>query len=276
MRSKRVLTVQDISCFGQCSLTVALPVLSATGIETAILPTAVLSTHTAGFKGFTFRDLSEDIPSIITHWKKEGLKFDGLYTGYLGSKADIDYVKEIAKSELLNGPIVIDPCFGDHGKLYGLFDEEYVKEVRSLCDGADYLLPNITEACYLLGIDYIERVDEEKAKELIQGLIKMGAKNVVLKGLSNGKGTIGVAVSNNGKVEFYFHEKLDKDYHGTGDVFASVFVGAYMNGKTPFEAVKIASNFVYECISATIGDDDHPYGVEFEPRLGDLIAMVAK
>ena len=157
MEYKRVLTVQDISCFGQCSLTVALPILSACGVETCILPSAVLSTHTAGFTGFTFRDLTDDMPKILDHWKSENISFDCIYTGYLGSITQIEYVKRM-KNELLKdgAKLIVDPAMGDNGKLYSIFDLEYAKEMAKLCAVADVIVPNITEACYMTGVEYKE------------------------------------------------------------------------------------------------------------------------
>ena len=180
MAYKRLLTIQDISCVGQCSLTVALPILSACGHETAILPSAVLSTHTAGFSGWTCRDLTEDMPAINTHWNKEGLRFEAVYTGYLGSTRQIDYVKAIMNSTLTpEGLRIVDPAMADHGKLYPAFDMEYVEAMKSLCASADYLLPNVTEACFLTGIEYREEYDEAYIEELLTALHKLGAKNTI-------------------------------------------------------------------------------------------------
>ena len=184
MAYKRILTIQDISCVGQCSLTVALPILSACGHETAILPSAVLSTHTAGFSGWTCRDLSEDMPAINAHWNKEGLRFSAIYTGYLGSESQIDYVTAIMNSTLTpDGLRIVDPAMADNGKLYPAFDMAYVEAMKRLCAAADYLLPNITEACFLTGIEYREEYDEAYIQKLMTALHKMGAKNVILTGV---------------------------------------------------------------------------------------------
>ena len=151
---KRVLTIQDISCVGKCSLTVALPIISAFGIETAILPTAVLSTHTM-FKNFTFKDLTDELEKISDHWKKEQIGFDAIYTGYLGSFEQIDLVCEIVnilRDE--NTLVIVDPVMADNGKLYPGFTEEFAKEMAKLCSKADIILPNMTEASFMLGIPY--------------------------------------------------------------------------------------------------------------------------
>lgn len=275
MAYKRVLTIQDISCVGQCSLTVALPVISACGIETSVLPSAVLSTHTCGFTGFTFRDLTNDMPAICDHWKKEGIVFDGIYTGYLGSAKQIEYVKEIinstASSDCL---VVVDPAMADNGKLYPAFDMAFVEEMKKLCSNADYLLPNITEACFLTGMEYKTEYDKAYIKELISKLIALGAKNVVLTGVSYEKGYTGVVVFENGKEEYYKHLQIAGGIHGTGDIYASAFVGARLRGKSAYEAAKIAADYVVECIKESKNDPDHTYGARFEPVLGKLIAML--
>ena len=204
MSYKRVLTIQDISCVGQCSLTVALPIISACGIETSVLPSAVLSTHTMGFTGFTFRDLTEDMPAICAHWKKEALTFDGIYTGYLGSAKQIEYVKSIIANTAAEGCLVaIDPAMADNGNLYPAFDLAYVEEMKKLCAEADYLLPNITEACFLAGMDYRTEYDRTYIDALIAKLCGLGAKNVILTGVSYQKGRTGVAVYENGEMQYY-------------------------------------------------------------------------
>ena len=151
MNNKKILTIQDISCYGQCSITVALPILSAFGFETAILPSAILSTHTSGFKNFTVHDLSDEIPLIVNHWKNEGIKYDVLYSAYLGEVRHIDLVLNI-KKELLkdNALFFVDPVMGDNGKLYPAFDMNYVEAMRRLVKEADIIIPNLTEACYLV------------------------------------------------------------------------------------------------------------------------------
>ena len=270
MSYKRLLTIQDISCVGQCSLTVALPILSACGHETAILPSAVLSTHTAGFSGFTFRDLTDDMPSIVDHWRKENISFDAIYTGYLGSIKQIGYVKDIITTMGNDTAItVVDPAMADNGKLYPLFNEEYAKEMRYLCDEADIVLPNITEACFLTGKEYKEEYDEAYILDLVKALSNDNA--VVLTGVSYRNGYTGVVVYENGELSYYEHEKMSKGCHGTGDVYASAFVGALLKGKTKAEAAKIAADYVVRCIKNTCTDETHWYGVKFETALADLM-----
>jgi len=272
MSYKRILTIQDISCVGQCSLTVALPILSACGVETAILPSAVLSTHTGGFTGFTVRDLSDDMPAIEKHWNKENIKFDAFYTGYLGSAKQIDYVKSIftttAKEESLK---IVDPAFADNGKLYFGFDMNYVNAMKKLCAVADVLIPNISEAAYLTGMEYKTEYDENYVIALSKALVDMGVKTVVITGVGYKEGKTGVSVFENGELKYYEHNKISKGSHGTGDIYASAFSGAIVRGKDIFSAAKIAADYTVKCIENTIGDPDHWYGVKFETALGDLI-----
>ncbi|MBR2970222.1 MAG: pyridoxamine kinase [Clostridia bacterium] len=272
MAYKKILTIQDVSCMGQCSLTVALPILSACGMETCIIPSAVLSTHTGGFSGFTFRDLTDDIPLIQAHWQKEGILFDAIYTGYLGSTKQIEYVKSIldtmGTSECIK---VVDPAFADGGKLYPIFDDVYVKAMRTLCPSADILLPNISEACFLTGIEYKEEYDEEYILSLIKGLVKLGCKTVVLTGVGYRAGFTGVVIYNNGDIEYYEHERVAKTCHGTGDVYASTFVGAFLSGGKMYEAAALAADYTVECIKKTQDDPKHWYGVKFELALPYLI-----
>ncbi len=276
MSYKKILTIQDISCVGQCSLTVALPILSACGMETCILPSAILSTHTAGFSGFTFRDLTDDMPSIKSHWERENIKFSAIYTGYLGSTKQIDYVKDILKTMGTSDCIrVVDPAMADNGKLYPAFDSEYVEAMKKLCASADILIPNVTEACFLSDVEYKEKYDEEYIKLLLEKLSELGAKTTVLTGVSYTEGKTGVTIYQNGDVSYYEHDKIAKGCHGTGDIYASAFTGALMNNKTVYEAAKIAADYTVKCIINTQGDSEHWYGAKFETALGDLIKMLA-
>lgn len=272
MDYKRILTIQDISCVGQCSLTVALPILSACGLETAILPSAVLSTHSVGFRDFTFRDLTEDIPSIEHHWQQEGIRFQAVYTGYLGSARQIEMVQDICRNLLVpGGKKIVDPAMADRGELYPVFDMDFVQEMKKLVGKGDIVLPNITEASLLTDTEYREEYDEEYICGLVDGIHRLGAGTVVLTGVSYDAQSTGVLVSEQGKQTYYRHELLDRGCHGTGDVYASSFVGAYMHGKTVPEAARIAADYTLACIKNTLDDPDHWYGVKFEPVLGELI-----
>ena len=275
MSYKKILTIQDISCVGQCSLTVALPILSACGLETCILPSAVLSTHTAGVSGFTFRDLTDDMPAIQEHWKKENIKFKAIYTGYLGSIKQVGYVRDILKTMGTEDCVrVVDPAMADNGQLYSIFNQEYVDAMRVLCGEADILVPNITEACFLTGEAYSESYDEAYIKTLVEKLAALGAKTVVLTGVSYEPKKTGVVVYENGKIEYYAHDKIAKGSHGTGDIYASAFVGALMNDKSVYDAAKIAADYTVKCIINTQGDSEHWYGAKFEPVLRELIDML--
>ncbi len=270
---KRILTIQDISCLGKCSLTVALPIISAMGVECAIIPTAVLSTHTM-FKGFTFHDLSGEIEPITEHWKREGLDFDAVYTGYLGSFEQIDLVSEAMDRVCGEKLIIVDPAMGDNGKLYPAFDEAFAKKMASLCGRADIILPNITEAAFMTGLDYREGYDEAYVKELLRALAALGAKLSILSGVSFAPGMTGVMGydSVTGRFWNYIHKKHGRSYHGTGDIFASTFVGGLMRGKTWQSAARLAADFTADCIALTMerGKLDC-YGVDFEDCIPTLV-----
>lgn len=273
MSYKRVLTIQDISCFGQCSGTVALPIISACGMECAIIPSAVLSTHTAGFTGFTCKDLTEEIPQIRQHWEKENISFDCIYTGYLGSTKQIEYVAELFSTVLKkSGVKVVDPAMADNGSLYPAFDMQYVEYMKELCCRADIILPNVTEACYLTGKPYKETYDQAYIDDLLAGLDEMGAKCVVLTGVSFHPETTGVMIYESGLTSYYEHIRLENSCHGTGDVYSSAFVGALMHGKGAVQAAVIAADFTVDCIMGTAPDhEEHWYGVKFEPQIPELL-----
>ena len=277
MSYKRVLTIQDISCVGQCSLTVALPIISACGVETCVLPSAVLSTHTGGFQGYTFRDLTDDMPDIKELWKKEGLKFDAIYTGYLGSTRQIAYVEDIFNEVGTDSCVkVVDPAMADNGKLYYGFDMEFVEAMKNLCAKADYVMPNITEACFLTGAEYKEIYDRAYVDMLLDKLSELGCRNIIFTGISYETGKTGVVVYENGNYSYYEHEKLGKGCHGTGDIYASAFVGSFVRGKTAFEAAKIAADYALACIKKTAELDNHWYGAAFEPVLYKLATALAE
>lgn len=272
MDIKRILTVQDLSCVGQCSLTVALPVISALGIETAVLPTSILSNHTM-FSGFTKFDLDAQIDDIIEMWKKQNFSFDALYTGYVGNSNLVNKLNGIKKN-LSSGRIYVDPAMADHGKLYPGFDKEYVKAMKALCYDATVILPNVSEACLLLDIDY-KSFNEEEIKTLAKKLSDTFNASVILKGVEE-KGKTGVCVYDLNKktCEVYVHEKISTSYHGTGDIYASVFVALVEREYSYFESAKISADFVVNCIISTISDKEHFYGVHFEKELSNLIKRI--
>lgn len=277
MPYRKLLTIQDISCVGQCSLTVALPILSAAGMETCILPSAVLSTHTAGFSGFTVRDLTEDMPGIAAHWKKENIRFDAVYTGYLGSREQIGYVQDIVGSlRVPDGKLIVDPAMADNGRLYPAFDAAYVEEMKKLAFSADIILPNITEACFLTDLAYRESYDEGYIAALLDALTERGAKTIVLTGVGYDASHTGVAVREGGVTRYYEHRKIAKGCHGTGDVYAAAFVGALENGFDAYAAAVLAADYTVRCIEVTQGDASHWYGVKFELVLPEFIRMLGK
>ncbi len=272
---KRVAAIHDISCFGRCSLTVALPILSAAGIETSIIPTAVLSTHTGGFTGYTFKDLTEDILPIAEHWKSLGLTFEAIYTGYLGSYSQLDIVSHIFDMfKEKDSMILVDPVMGDNGRLYTAFDEDFPKGMVKLCEKADVIVPNITEAALLLGEDYREGpYTTEYIEGLFTRLSGCGAKKIVLTGVYLQEGQMGAAAYDCGRkeVSYYFREKIPGMYHGTGDVFSSVLLSGLLNDQSMEESLKLAVDFTTGAIQRTYDDrTDNRYGVNFEQGLVDL------
>ncbi|XXQ68507.1 pyridoxamine kinase [Neisseriaceae bacterium B1] len=280
MSDKKVMTIQDISCYGQCSLTVALPIISACGIETAILPSAVLSTHTGGFTGYTFRDLADDIPAIYQHWQKEGISFDAIYSGYLGSKRQIDDVIHMMNTLLTaNGVKIVDPAMADNGKLYYGFDDKHVKAMARLCGQADIMLPNITEAAFMTNSECrMEGQDEAYIDDLLAKLAKLGAKTIILKGLTYVPNKLGLVVYDvaSGEKFVYLNDRVDYASHGTGDCYAAAFTGALMQGRTIEQAASLAADFVVECLHKTIDDQSHWYGVKFEKALPMLVNELNK
>lgn len=274
---KRIVTIQDISCVGKCSLTVALPIISAMGVETAIIPTAVLSTHTM-FKNFTFHDLTEEILPITNHWLQENLDFDAVYTGYLGSFEQIDIMAEVFdKLKTDSNLIFVDPVMADNGKLYPAFDVAFAKKMATLCGKADIIVPNITEACFMTDTEYKENYDEAYVKDLLMKLADLGAKITVLTGVSFEEGKTGVMgyEKETGEYFYYTHDKLAKSYHGTGDIFASTCVGAMMRGKSWKDALVLAANYTAECIRLTMEDPEgRSYGVNFEQAIPFLLKQV--
>lgn len=274
---KRVAAIHDISCFGKCSLTVALPIISAAGIECAGIPTAVLSTHTGGFSGYTFRDLTDDIMPVAAHWKKEGLKFDAVYTGYLGSVEQIDLVCDAVDTFGDEGTmLIVDPVMADHGKLYAGFAQNFPKEMVRLCTKADIITPNITEAALMTDMPYMEAPhSKEYIEQLIDGLRKFAKGKIVLTGVCFEEGQIGAACLEGEKTEYIFTPHVDAAYHGTGDIFTSTLTCGILKGKTLTESAFIAAKFTAGCIKLT--KEQYPemkYGVNFEAEIPNLLKLL--
>ncbi|MBO5888783.1 MAG: pyridoxamine kinase [Clostridia bacterium] len=272
---KRVVTIQDISCLGKCSLTVALPIISVFGVETCVIPTAVLSTHTM-FKNFTFRDLTCDMRPILKHWQDEKFEFNAIYTGYLGSYEQINLVKEYftaLKND--NCVTVVDPVMADNGKLYPGFTIDFAKEMATLCAISDYIVPNLTEACIMLDKEYIEKgYSREYIEDILISLANLGAKTAILTGVSFEDGKTGVMGYDTKTKEFfeYYHNRIDASYHGTGDIFSSTFVGALTKGKNVLDALKIACDYTAKCVEITVNNPNSvKYGVEFENAIPYLV-----
>ena len=264
---KRILTVQDISCVGKCSGTVAVPVLSAMGIEAALLPTAVLSTHT-GFQGFTFRDLTDDIPAIEQHWAELKLTFEAFYSGYLGSIRQVRMIRDLFNHLKRNEDLIlVDPVMADYGKFYAGFGPEFAKEMCTLCSDADIVVPNLTEACFLDETDYRADMPLADQKELARRLTGKGAKQIVLTGVQLSEKTIGALHYDAASDTFSVSqtERIPAQFHGTGDLFASALLGGILIGKSVPEAMDLAVGYIAECMRITLEDENHVfYGVEFE------------
>jgi len=279
MSHGRMLAVHDISCVGRCSLTVALPIISAVGIECSVLPTAVLSTHTGGFTGFTYRDLTEDIVPIKDHWKSLGLKYEAFYTGFLGSFEQIDLVKNLVSELSDKGTtIYVDPVMGDAGKLYSIFGPDFPKEMRKLCEKADVLMPNLTELCFMMGMEY---KDGPYTKEYIDSIFKaaeaFGLKKIVITGVSFEKGKVGAVFKDyeTGETGCVMRHMIEGYYHGTGDVFGSALVGALESGVPLKDSVRIAVDFTVGSIKRTYESGaDVRYGVDFEQGLEEYARQV--
>lgn len=273
MKQKRIAAIHDISGIGKCSLTAALPVISASGIEVAAFPTAVLSTHTGNIEGFTYRDLTSDMPAYANHWKNLGIEFDGIYSGFLGSTEQVEIVMnfiDMFRSE--KTVVLVDPAMADGGEMYKTFKPGFAEEMKELCRKADILVPNITEAAFLTDSECNLHGDREYIESLLSKLSELGAEMIVLTGVAFENGRIGCAVRFNDKTEFYFTPKYDGVYYGTGDLFASALLGAYMNEKDIFESAEIALEFVCSAIRRTFeAGTDTRLGVDFEHGLIDYI-----
>ncbi len=274
-RQKRVAAIHDISGIGKCSLTAAIPIISAAGHEAAVMPTAVLSTHTGDISGFTYRDLTDDLVPYAEHWKSLGVEFDGIYSGYLGSVRQIDivcnFIDEFRGEKTV---VIVDPAMADGGKMYTNFDEKFAGEMTLLCKKADIIVPNITEAAFLLGEKYIEPpYTKEYIEDIMKRLLQLGPQMVVLTGVAFDDKEIGCGVCcGSGEIFYAFSPHYPGTYYGTGDIFASALTGAYLRGKNIFESAEIALDFTCSSIRRTYeAQTDTRLGVRFEQGLGDYI-----
>ena len=273
---QRVAAIHDISGFGKCSMTVVLPILSAAGIEVVCMPTAVLSTHTGGFEGFTYRDLTEDLPAITEHWKSLDLHFSSIYSGFLGSPEQVDIVSNFIDTFNSDNTLVyVDPVMADEGELYSVFDDHMVDKMRELCEKADLLLPNITEACFLLKQPYQHGpYTRDYIEKLVRGLSDTGPEKVVLTGVYFDNEKLGAACYDRAedKVEYAFSEKVPGQFHGTGDIFGSFCLAALLNGKSLLDSTQFAVGLTTDCILRTVArETNRREGVDFEGVLPEMM-----
>ena len=260
---KRVLSIQDLSCLGKCSLTIALPVLSSMGCACSVLPTAILSTHTA-FPNPHCRSLTEDILPIAEHWSSVGAEFDAITVGYLADPLQAEKVSSVLK--LFQSTVILDPAMGDHGRLYSGQTRSHVQAMAQLCRQADFILPNLTEAALLTNLPYREDADTGYLQELAQGMLSFGAKAVVITGFTRSDGKTGFfGARKDGSTFTYQAQRIPKHFHGTGDLFAAVFTGGMLQGKDTPDAATLAARFVEQVIAVT--PMSTPFGANFEPLL---------
>lgn len=276
MIQKRVAAIHDISGFGKCSLTVALPIISASGIEVSAIPTTVLSTHTGGIAGFTYRDLTEDLIPFATHWKSLDLHFDAIYSGFLGSFDQIDLVSNIFDMLKTDDTLImVDPCMADNGKLYTVYDKSMVSGMKKLCAKSDIIVPNLTEAAFMLKKPYIKGpYTKEYVENILENLASLGCERIVLTGVYFGNEALGAASydSNTNKITYSFNKIVEGNFHGTGDIFASTLLSGLLNGFSLADSTQIAVDFTYNSIHATeLAKTDRRFGVNFESNIPGLL-----
>lgn len=271
MPTPRVAAIHDLSCFGRCSLTIALPVISAMGCQCCPLPTALLSAHT-GFTGGSFLDLTEEMQRIADHWARINVCFDGIYSGFLGSAAQIGTVRQFIGRFRGTGLVVIDPVLGDHGQAYRTCTPELCRGMKSLAEAANVITPNLTEAAILLEQPY-EAVQTADPAEIVRRLSLEGRRSVVLTGFSTGDGQTGALCFDraDSSIQAVQVQRVPRDFSGTGDLFTSVLTGAMVKGVPLIQAARTAADFVQSCAARTLaaGNTDGE-GVDFEPLLGTL------
>lgn len=278
-RQKRVLAIHDISCVGRCSLTVALPILCCAGLDTGVLPTAILSTHTGGFQGYTYRDLTEDIPPVTDHWKTLGLSFDALYSGFLGSYDQIGLVARLMEDFSQKSTLrMVDPVMADNGRLYATYTQEMARGMHRLCRKADIITPNMTEACILLDVPYKpEGFTRQETEDMLKKLCELGPRQAVLTGVTLGEDQLGTAAydAETGTVSYAFEGRFPGIFHGTGDILSSALLAGLMNGKSLAASAALAVKFTHRCIRYTLeSGQELRYGVRFEAALPYLMELL--
>ena len=269
---KRIASIQDISCIGKCSQTIALPIISAMGIEVSVIPTSILSAHTM-FPGFTYNDLIDEMKPIMKHWKTLNVHFDGILTGYLGSIQHIRIIEEFYDMFTTDDTtIVVDPVFGDNGKIYTGFDDEYANEIKSLCNRAHIIVPNVTEAAIMSGIPYETDYDMTYIHELLDKLTATGAPNIIITSIRRDNDNGIIARLSDGETFEYFRPHIDSVFHGTGDLFTSTLTGALIRGLDIRTSIRLAVDYTALTLERTLQNNTHNwYGIDFETTIPDLI-----
>lgn len=277
-RTPRIAAIHDLSGFGRCSLTIVMPVLSAMGLQCCPLPTAYLSTHTGGFTGNTFLDMTEDLGKAMTHWESLGLTFEAVYTGFMGNERQMALAADFIRAIRTPGTItVVDPVMGDHGKLYRTYTPAMCRAMKGLAEAADVIVPNATEAALLLDAPYESlSPTRDGFRRTVEALSSQGRRSVVLTGVSLSEGQTGAACFDRkaGDTSFVQVPFVSRSFHGTGDLFASVLTGALVQGAPLHDAAEQAAEFVRRCAAHTAPQDLPPReGIDFEPLLGLLTPM---
>lgn len=272
---KQVLAIHDLSCVGRCSLTVALPVLSAAGLHVSVLPTALLSTHTGEFTGYTNLDLTQEMAKIYAHFQTLPLRFDGLYSGFLGSWEQLALVEDVfAHYRRADTLLLVDPVMADHGKLYATYTETLARDMGRLCRQADVIVPNLTEAAILLEASYREQPSFPQVEAMLRALHKRyGCRQAVITGILR-DGLLGAAAYDAQRDCVFFHGQppMEHVFYGTGDVLASALLAGLMRGRSLAQATTLAVDFTYQSMLHTL-DNGLPlrYGVAFEQALPMLV-----
>lgn len=267
---KTVAAIHDISGMGKCSLTAAIPVLSAAGVSVSVMPTAVLSTQTGGLNDYTYRDLTDDMRPVMAHWHKIGVTFDAVYSGFLGSSAQVDIVCDFVKEFRHNNTMFLcDPAMADNGSLYDTFDLSFIEKMKKLCSSADIIVPNFTEAAFLLGREYFSPpYSEEYTDDILRSLAKeFNSKFVVLTGVDFDGKSVGAGAydAENNVITYSLSDRIDGMFHSTGDLFASSLLGGILNGFSVNDATQKAINFTVNAIKETVKTGgDSRFGLAFE------------
>ena len=276
MPQKKVVSIQSLGCHGKCSLTEAMPILSAAGFSVSVLPTTLLSTHTGGFGKPAAAELSDFLKDTLIHWQNNGIGFDCVYCGYFANKEQLKLIKEnLNKLCCEKGKIIVDPVMGDNGRFFSGITKDFTEDMLNLCKSADIILPNITEACFLSDTKYTgENIDKKRAELILRRLFEKTQTKIVLTGIDFGN-QVANAVFDGENIEFIESEKIPVKYHGTGDIFASVLTAAILHNFSLCDSVKIAGDFVSEALRITqLSEEAERNGVEFESAIPYLLKLL--